>query len=155
MHKVTMLGTGLIGMFYTMTIQGGRSRDKVEVVYSRTQERAEKFAKDWNVKHATTDMAEAINRKEGLGYSASQIAQSVVPLRRFECGTRRGGRFSDLRLGQQQRLSSSGSSRRSGRRWQIGPVRPRPVSRDGHVGRSLHRPQPRRLRGIRRGRIPE
>lgn len=61
MHKVTMLGTGLIGMFYTMTIQGGRSRDKVEVVYSRTKERVEKFAKDWNIKHATTDMAEAIN----------------------------------------------------------------------------------------------
>jgi predicted dehydrogenase len=63
-HKITMLGTGLIGMFYTMTIQGGRSRDKVEVVYSRTQERAEKFAKDWNVKHATTDMAEAINHPD-------------------------------------------------------------------------------------------
>jgi predicted dehydrogenase len=60
MHRVTMLGTGLIGMFYTMTIQGGRSRDKVEVVYSRTKERAEKFAKDWNVKYAITDMAEAI-----------------------------------------------------------------------------------------------
>jgi predicted dehydrogenase len=64
MHKVTMLGTGLIGMFYTMTIQGGRSRDKVEVVYSRTVERAEKFAKDWNIKHATTDMAEAINHPD-------------------------------------------------------------------------------------------
>jgi predicted dehydrogenase len=63
-HKVTMLGTGLIGMFYTMTIQGGRNRDKVEVVYSRTQERAEKFAKDWNIKHALTDMAEAINHPD-------------------------------------------------------------------------------------------
>lgn len=60
MHKVTMLGTGLIGMFYTMTIQGGRNRDKVEVVYSRSQERAETFAKDWNIKHATTDLSEAI-----------------------------------------------------------------------------------------------
>jgi predicted dehydrogenase len=64
MHKVTMLGTGLIGMFYTMTIQGGRNRDKVDVVYSRTKERAEKFAKDWNVKHAFTDMAEAINHPD-------------------------------------------------------------------------------------------
>jgi predicted dehydrogenase len=64
MHKVTMLGTGLIGMFYTMTIQGGRNRDKVEVVYSRTKERAEKFSKDWNIRHATTDMAEAINHPE-------------------------------------------------------------------------------------------
>jgi predicted dehydrogenase len=64
MHKITMLGTGLIGMFYTMTIQGGRNKDKVEVVYSRTLERAEKFAKDWNVKHAITDMAEAINHPD-------------------------------------------------------------------------------------------
>jgi predicted dehydrogenase len=64
MHKVTMLGTGLIGMFYTMTIQGGRNKDKVEVVYSRTKERVEKFAKDWNIKHALTDMAEAINHPD-------------------------------------------------------------------------------------------
>lgn len=64
MHKITMLGTGLIGMFYTMTIQGGRSCDKVEVVYSRTKERVEKFATDWNIKHATTDMAEAINHPD-------------------------------------------------------------------------------------------
>jgi predicted dehydrogenase len=64
MHNVTMLGTGLIGMFYTMTIQGGRSRDKVEVIYSRTKERVETFAKDWNIKHATTDMAEAINHPD-------------------------------------------------------------------------------------------
>jgi predicted dehydrogenase len=64
MHKVTMLGTGLIGMFYTMTIQGGRNRDKVEVVYSRTKERAEKFAKDWSIRHATTNMAEAINHPD-------------------------------------------------------------------------------------------
>ena len=59
-----MLGTGLIGTFYTMTIQGGRNRDKVEVLYSRTKERAEKVAKDWNVKHAVTDMAEAINHPD-------------------------------------------------------------------------------------------
>lgn len=64
MHKVTMLGTGLIGMFYTMTIQGGRNKDKVEVVYSRSQERVETFAKAWNIKHATTDMAEAINHPD-------------------------------------------------------------------------------------------
>jgi predicted dehydrogenase len=64
MHKITMLGTGLIGMFYTMTIQGGRNKDKVEVVYSRTKERAEKFAKDWNIKYAVTDIAEAINHPD-------------------------------------------------------------------------------------------
>jgi predicted dehydrogenase len=64
MHKITMLGTGLIGMFYTMTLHAGRSRDKVSVVYSRTKGRAEAFAKDWNIPVATTDMAEAINHPD-------------------------------------------------------------------------------------------
>ncbi|MCK5430792.1 MAG: Gfo/Idh/MocA family oxidoreductase, partial [Anaerolineales bacterium] len=64
MHKVTMLGTGLIGMFYTMTLHGKRSRDEVHVVYSRTGERAQQFAKDWNIPKWTTDMAEAINDPE-------------------------------------------------------------------------------------------
>ncbi|MGB2908258.1 MAG: Gfo/Idh/MocA family oxidoreductase [Candidatus Aminicenantaceae bacterium] len=64
MHKVTMLGTGLIGMFYTKTIQGQRSRDKVQVVYSRTEERAVKFAQDWNIPKWTTDTEEAVKDPE-------------------------------------------------------------------------------------------
>ena len=43
-HSITMLGTGLIGVFYTMTLHGQRSRDQVSVVYSRSQERAMAFA---------------------------------------------------------------------------------------------------------------
>ena len=39
-HKLTMLGTGLIGMFYTMTLHRHRGIDRVQVVYSRTEERA-------------------------------------------------------------------------------------------------------------------
>ena len=42
-HRVAMLGTGLIGDFYTMTLHGRRSRDRVEVVYSRSVERGEAF----------------------------------------------------------------------------------------------------------------
>jgi predicted dehydrogenase len=64
MHKVTMLGTGLIGMFYTMTLHGKRSRDQVHVVYSRTEERAEQFAEEWNIPKWTTDLGEAINDPE-------------------------------------------------------------------------------------------
>jgi predicted dehydrogenase len=60
MRKITMLGTGLIGMFYTMALHGQRGRDKVQVVYSRTAERAEKFAQEWGIPRWTTDMAEAI-----------------------------------------------------------------------------------------------
>ena len=48
-HNITMLGTGLIGMFYTMTLQGQRGRDRVQVVYSRSQERADAFARTWGI----------------------------------------------------------------------------------------------------------
>jgi predicted dehydrogenase len=64
MHKITMLGTGLIGMFYTMTLHGLRSRDQVAVVYSRSDERAAKFAADWNIPKWTSDMDAAINDPE-------------------------------------------------------------------------------------------
>ncbi len=63
-HKITMLGTGLIGMFYTMTLHGGRGRDRVEVVYSRSAERAAAFAQEWGIPRWTTNMAEAINDPE-------------------------------------------------------------------------------------------
>ena len=63
-HKVTMLGTGLIGMFYTMTLHNQRGADRVHSVYSRREERAAAFAEEWNVPHATTDLAEAINHPE-------------------------------------------------------------------------------------------
>ncbi len=59
-----MLGTGLIGMFYTQCIQQMRGDDRVEVVYSRSAERAEAFARKWGIPHWTTDLAEAI-RWEG------------------------------------------------------------------------------------------
>lgn len=64
MRRITMLGTGLIGMFYTMVLHGQRSRDKVHVVYSRTEDKAKQFAKDWDVAHWTTDMEEAIKHPE-------------------------------------------------------------------------------------------
>jgi predicted dehydrogenase len=55
-----MLGTGLIGLFYTMTIHANRSRDQVRVVYSRTDERASKFAQEWNIPRYTTDLRSAV-----------------------------------------------------------------------------------------------
>ena len=59
-HKITMLGTGLIGMFYTKTLHGQRGRDGVHTVYSRTEERARAFADEWDIPTWTTDVAEAI-----------------------------------------------------------------------------------------------
>ncbi|HZJ24591.1 MAG TPA: Gfo/Idh/MocA family oxidoreductase [Anaerolineales bacterium] len=64
MHKVTMLGTGLIGMFYTKTLHRNRSLDQVAVVYSRTEERAKHFASEWNIPRYTTNLADAINDPE-------------------------------------------------------------------------------------------
>ena len=59
-----MLGTGLIGLFYTRTLHGQRNRDRVEVVYSRSQERAEAFARENGVPQSSTDLEEAIAHPE-------------------------------------------------------------------------------------------
>jgi predicted dehydrogenase len=59
-HKVTMLGTGLIGLFYTRTLHGQRNRDRVHVVYSRSEERACAFAEAEGVPETSTDLEEAI-----------------------------------------------------------------------------------------------
>jgi predicted dehydrogenase len=64
MHKITMLGAGLIGMFYTQSLHTGRSADRVEVLYSRSADRARTCAEDWGVRRWTTDMAAAINDPE-------------------------------------------------------------------------------------------
>jgi len=47
--NIALLGTGLIGTFYCMSLHGLRSRDKVTVVYSRSAERGAKFAAENNI----------------------------------------------------------------------------------------------------------
>ena len=59
-----MLGTGLIGLFYTATLHGQRNRDRVEVVYSRSQERADAFAAEHGIQHASNDLEKAIAHPE-------------------------------------------------------------------------------------------
>ncbi|MEE2659545.1 MAG: Gfo/Idh/MocA family oxidoreductase [Candidatus Latescibacterota bacterium] len=59
-HRITMLGTGLIGMFYTMSLHKNRSRDRVHTVFSRSAKRAEEFAKDWSIPNHTDDLQAAI-----------------------------------------------------------------------------------------------
>ena len=59
-----MLGSGFIGRFYADSLQGYRSRDKIVSIYSRREESANKFAKDYNVPHVTTNMEEAIANKD-------------------------------------------------------------------------------------------
>ncbi len=60
MTQITLLGTGLIGSFYADALHGNRGRDRIGVVYSRSEERAKDFATKWEVPTATTDIDQAI-----------------------------------------------------------------------------------------------
>lgn len=62
--NIAMLGSGFIGRFYADSLQGYRNRDKIVTIYSRREESARKFASDYNVPFATTNLEEAINRPE-------------------------------------------------------------------------------------------
>ena len=63
-HAITMLGTGLIGDFYTSTLHGQRGRDRVRVVYSRSAERGAAFSQRWGIPEHLTDMAAAVNHPD-------------------------------------------------------------------------------------------
>ena len=64
MAKITMLGTGLIGLFYTRTLHGRRGRDRVVNVYSRSGERARAFAAEHGIPRFTDDMEKAVRDPE-------------------------------------------------------------------------------------------
>ena len=64
MRKITMLGAGLIGNFYTMTLTGQRSRDEIKVICAAKKEEARAFAEKYAIPRWTDDMAEAINDPE-------------------------------------------------------------------------------------------
>jgi predicted dehydrogenase len=63
-RSITMLGTGLIGDFYTMTLHGQRGRDAVRIVYSRSEARGQAFRERWGVPESTTDLEAAIRHPE-------------------------------------------------------------------------------------------
>ncbi len=60
-YKIAMLGTGLIGTFYTMALHRQRKPDRVQLVYSRSQERASTFAKTWGIPKTATDLKTAVS----------------------------------------------------------------------------------------------
>ncbi len=62
--NIAMLGSGFIGRFYADSLQGYRSKDKIVSIYSRKEESTKKFAADYHVPFATTNMEEAIARPE-------------------------------------------------------------------------------------------
>src|SRR5688572_10639309 len=64
MQRISLLGSGLIGMFYTMALHGYRSRDRVHVNYSRSADRARELAETHDIAKYTTDLDEAINDPE-------------------------------------------------------------------------------------------
>ncbi len=63
-HAITLLGTGLIGDFYTMTLHGQRGADRVRVAYSRTEDRGRAFSERWAIPEHTTDLEAAIRHPE-------------------------------------------------------------------------------------------
>jgi len=63
-HQITLLGTGLIGDFYAQTLHSQRGRDRVRVVYSRSEERGAAFGERWGIEEHTTDLAAAIRHPE-------------------------------------------------------------------------------------------
>lgn len=60
MHKIALLGAGLIGRFYTMSLLGYRGRDEIAVVCAVGPDEAQNFAKEFNIPRWTMDMTEAI-----------------------------------------------------------------------------------------------
>jgi predicted dehydrogenase len=64
MYRICLLGTGLIGMFYTMALHSQRGRDRVALAYSRSADRARAFAEKWGIPRHTTDMRTAISDSE-------------------------------------------------------------------------------------------
>lgn len=64
MRKIAMLGAGLIGRFYTMSLLGFRGKDEIKVVCSKSPETAANFAKEFGIPGSTTDLAEAIRDPE-------------------------------------------------------------------------------------------
>ncbi len=64
MANIAMLGTGLIGMFYTMSLTSKRGRDKVVVVAGTQPEKTKAFAEKWGIPNWTTNLAEAIQRPD-------------------------------------------------------------------------------------------
>ena len=116
-HAITMLGTGLIGDFYTTTLHGQRGRDRVRVVYSRSRRSAaQAFSERWGIPERTTDLAAAIDHPDTdvVVVGAAELpprgggrAARRRPARRSSARSRSGGRPT-RRSGCSRRSSAAG-----------------------------------------------
>src|SRR5688500_18009491 len=73
MKRISMLGSGFINRFYADSLQGYRSRDKIVSIYSRREESARKFAKDYQVAHWT------LNIKKSIAHPNIEIVSISLP----------------------------------------------------------------------------
>jgi len=64
MRRITLLGTGFIGNFYTTTLLGMRSRDEIRMVCGATMEGAKEFAQRHSIPRWTDSIEEAVNDPE-------------------------------------------------------------------------------------------
>ncbi|HTD97711.1 MAG TPA: Gfo/Idh/MocA family oxidoreductase [Mucilaginibacter sp.] len=62
--KIAMLGSGFIARFYADSLNGQRRKDTLHSVYSRSMERAEKFAKDYNLPHYSNNLDEVVGNPD-------------------------------------------------------------------------------------------
>jgi predicted dehydrogenase len=60
MKKLSLLGTGLIGSFYAMSLHGQRRKDIIDTVCSIPEKAVKDFAEKWNIPKYTTSIKEAI-----------------------------------------------------------------------------------------------
>ena len=62
--NIALLGTGFISDFYAGTLLNQRSPDRILMVYSRTEEKADVFREKWSIPYRTTDLTEAVNHPD-------------------------------------------------------------------------------------------
>jgi predicted dehydrogenase len=63
MHKITMLGAGLIGRFYTISLQH-KLNCEVSMICSAKEDEAKAFAEEFGIKRWSTSIEQAINDPE-------------------------------------------------------------------------------------------
>lgn len=64
MRNIAVLGAGFIGRFYADAIRSQRSRDRLVMVQSRSEEQCISFATKYNVPHRTLEIEAAVNHPD-------------------------------------------------------------------------------------------
>jgi predicted dehydrogenase len=62
--SIALLGTGFISDFYASTLLKQRSPDRVLMVYSRSEEKADLFREKWSIPYRSTDLVDAVKHPD-------------------------------------------------------------------------------------------